>query len=81
MNLDLSDDETAALRELLRCQAFGSTEPKRRNIDGDRFPLSPRMRPYRAILAKIDPPKPLSPLPLLKSPGEAEDAAPQERRH
>jgi hypothetical protein len=47
MNLDLSDEETAALRELLR-----------QTIEGDRFPLSPRLRAYKAILAKIDPPKP-----------------------
>ena len=44
MNLDLTDAETSALRTLLR-----------QTIDGDRFPLSPRLRPYKAILAKIDP--------------------------
>ena len=54
MNLDLTDDEIAALRKLLRHQALGSTEPKRADIDGERFSLSPRIRPFRAILAKID---------------------------
>jgi hypothetical protein len=56
MNLDLTDAETTALRTLLR-----------QTIDGDRYPLSPRLRPYKAILAKIDPttvrpaPPPLAP--------------------
>jgi len=59
MNLDLSDAETAALRELLR-----------QTIDGDRFPMAPRLRPYKAILEKIDPPKPREPLPPLKPRGE-----------
>lgn len=53
MNVGLTDAETAALRTLLR-----------QTIDADRFPLSPRLRPYKAILAKIDrvPPPSLSPL-------------------
>jgi hypothetical protein len=58
MNLDLSPDETAALRDLLK-----------QTIDGDRYPLSPRLRPYRAILNKIDPTTvrpPLPPLPPVK---------------
>jgi hypothetical protein len=55
MNLDLTDEEAVALRELLR-----------RTIDGDRFPLSPRMRPYRAILAKIEPTLAVEPLPAPK---------------
>jgi hypothetical protein len=59
MNLELSDAETDALRQLLR-----------QSIDADRFPLSPRLRPYKAILAKIDPPKPREPLPPVKPPGE-----------
>ena len=59
MNLELSETETDALRQLLRT-----------TIDGDRFPLSPRLRPYKAILAKIDPPKPREPLPPLKPRGE-----------
>jgi hypothetical protein len=53
MNLDLTDAETTALRHLLR-----------QTIDGDRFPLSPHLRPYKAILAKIEsPPKP-APTPV-----------------
>jgi len=51
MNLDLSEDETDALRQLLRT-----------TIDGDCFPLSPRLRPFKAILAKIDPPQPRTPM-------------------
>jgi hypothetical protein len=39
MTLDLTDDETAALTQLLR-----------RTIDEDRYPLSPRLAPLRAIL-------------------------------
>ena len=42
MPLDLTDDENAALIELLRG-----------TIDRDRFPLSPRMRPLRSILEKL----------------------------
>jgi hypothetical protein len=59
MNLDLTDDETAALRALLR-----------QTIEGDRFPLVPRLRPYKALLAKFDPPPPQrAPLPPPKAPG------------
>jgi hypothetical protein len=47
MTLDLSDDETAALARLLR-----------RTIDEDCFPLSPRLAPLPAILAKLEPPQP-----------------------
>jgi hypothetical protein len=41
MVLDLSLDETAALAQLLR-----------RTINDDRYPLSPRLVPLKAILAK-----------------------------
>jgi len=53
MQLDLSDDETAALlRELDHI------------IDGDRFPLSPRIRILSAIRDKLRPPPPAhEPLP------------------
>jgi hypothetical protein len=46
---DLTDDEKAALIDLLRS-----------TIDEDRFPLSPRIRQLRAILAKLapEPPRP-----------------------
>jgi hypothetical protein len=56
MTLDLTDDETAALVRLLR-----------HAIDEDRYPLSPRLAPIRAILDQFDPPKPRpEPLPPLK---------------
>ncbi len=55
MNLDLSDDETAALTRLLRD-----------TIDGDRHPLSPRIQTLKAILDKIEPPPVREPLPPLK---------------
>jgi hypothetical protein len=60
MPLDLTDDETAALIELLRG-----------TIDRDRFPLSPRIRQLRAILTKIEPPAPrAAPYPAPKPIGE-----------
>ena len=43
-HLDLSDDETDALAKLLS-----------RTIDGDHYPLSPRICPLKAILAKLRP--------------------------
>jgi hypothetical protein len=49
MVLDLSDDETAALAQLLR-----------RTINDDPYPLSPRLSPLKAILAKLNPPQPPS---------------------
>lgn len=45
MTLDLTDDEAVAL---VRCL--------RHAIEDDRFLLSPRLAPLRAILAKLDPP-------------------------
>jgi hypothetical protein len=52
MNLDLSDDEKAALiRELDRI------------IDDDRYPLSPRIMTLKAILAKLRPEPFREPLP------------------
>lgn len=60
MNLDLTDDEARALAKHLR-QA----------VDYDPYPLAPRLDPLKAILAKLDPPKPKpEPLPPLK-PGDA----------
>jgi hypothetical protein len=44
MNLELDADEEAALRKLLRD-----------TVDGTRFFLSPRLLPYKSILAKMDP--------------------------
>ena len=43
MQLELSDDEREALAR------FWSA------IDADRYPLSPRLAPLKAILAKLDP--------------------------
>ena len=60
MPLDLDDTERGALIELL-------TE----TIVRDRFPLSPRIRALRAVLAKLVPPRPgPAPLPPPKPPGE-----------
>jgi hypothetical protein len=44
MTLELSDNETLALADLLK-----------RAIDRDRYPLSPRIQTLKAILAKIEP--------------------------
>jgi hypothetical protein len=52
MNIDLSDQETAAIiREL------------RDIIQNDRYPLSPRIRILRAILDNLEPPPVREPLP------------------
>jgi hypothetical protein len=66
MNLDLTDDETAALAQLLR-----------RTIDDDRYPLSPRLVTLRATLAKLEPPEPR---PELPPPLKAYDAPSAGRR-
>jgi hypothetical protein len=47
MKLDLTDDETQALVEHLK-----------RAIDNDPYPLSPRLAPLKAILAKLRPSEP-----------------------
>jgi hypothetical protein len=52
MTPDLTDDEKLVLAALLR-----------RGIEDDRYPLSPRLRPSEAILAKLDPPAPCPKLP------------------
>jgi hypothetical protein len=54
---DLTDDDIAALSDLIR-----------RAIDGDRYPLSPRILNLKAILAKLDPASapPATPHPPLK---------------
>jgi hypothetical protein len=55
MELDLTDEQTAALlRELDRI------------IDGDRYPLSPRIRTLKEIRALIKPYPVSEPLPPLK---------------
>jgi hypothetical protein len=55
MIIDLNDEETAALARLLSD-----------TIDGDRFPLSPRIQTLKAILAKLRPEPAREPLPSLK---------------
>jgi hypothetical protein len=47
MTLDLSDEEAAALTRHLR-----------EALDYARYPLAPRLDPLKAILAKLEPPKP-----------------------
>ena len=60
MTPELSDDDKAILAELLR-----------ETIERSRLLLSPRVRSYRAILAKLAPPTPRpEPLPPPKPPGE-----------
>jgi hypothetical protein len=54
-NLDLTDDEQAALVRLVK-QA----------IDSDRYPLSPRLYPLRSILDKLEPSAPREPRPAPK---------------
>jgi hypothetical protein len=51
-HLDLSEDEAAALIALLT-----------RTIDGDRYPLAPRVRTLKDILAKLRPEPAREPLP------------------
>ena len=59
MQPNLSPEDYAAIAALLRD-----------TIAADRFPLSPRVRGWRAILHKIEPPAPRRELPPLKPPGE-----------
>jgi hypothetical protein len=63
--LDLSADERRALIQLLR-----------HTIDGDRYPLSPRPAPLRAILAKLDRPAPRPELPPSPSAMNADRGSP-----
>ena len=55
MNLDLSDEESAALLAELD-----------RIIDGDRYPFSPRIRTLTAIRDKLRPPPVREPSPPLR---------------
>jgi hypothetical protein len=52
MNLELSDEETAAL-----------TQELHEIVESDRYPFSPRVRTLRGILAKIRPEPARQPLP------------------
>lgn len=56
MQIELSDHEREALIRFLRD-----------GIDQDRFPLSPRLAPIRAILDKLQPPAPKPDLPEPKT--------------
>ena len=69
MELDLTDDETAALARLLKS-----------TIDADRYPLSPRIQTLKAILDKIQPEPVREPLPPLKH-YEPPRASAARRRH
>jgi hypothetical protein len=71
MTLDLTDDDKAALIELLRDM-----------IDRDRFPLSPRIQQLRAILAKLAPalPRPQLLPPPKPSPRPSATLAKSRRR-
>jgi hypothetical protein len=60
MTPDFSDEELRILAKLVR-----------RTIEEDRFPLSPRLDPLRAILARLDPPKPKPERPQPLKPGDA----------
>ena len=55
MKPDLTDEETDALARLLRD-----------TIDADRYPLSPRVKMWKGILAKIRPEAKPEPLPPQK---------------
>ena len=70
MTPDLTDGDEAILGELLR-----------ETIARDRFPLSPRVRSFKAILDKLAPPAPRQePLPAPKPPGERSMALTKSRR-
>ena len=56
---DLDEKERGELLALLR-QA----------IDGDRYPLSPRVRRWKRMLAKLDPTPAVTPYPAPKPSGE-----------
>jgi hypothetical protein len=56
MNVDLNDEESAALLAEID-----------RIIDGDRYPFSPRIRTLTAVRDKLRPPPVREPLPPLRS--------------
>lgn len=58
--IDLSDDEHAAV-----------TAAVRHSIAEDRYPLSPRLAPFKSALAKLDPASVPKPLPERVPPPEA----------
>ena len=70
MTPELSDDDKAILAALLR-----------EIIARDRFPLSPRVKRFKAILDKLDPPAPRpEPISAPKPPGERSMALAAKKR-
>jgi hypothetical protein len=70
MRPDLTEADKTILIELLR-----------ETIERDRFPLSPRIKSLKALLAKLDPPASQpEPLPPPKPPGEQSMALRKKRR-
>jgi len=57
--IDLTDDEHAAVTTALR-----------KLIDADKFPLAPRLKPFKTALAKFDPQPARKPLPPPPQPGD-----------
>ena len=67
--LDLTEEEREVLVQTLR-----------QIIDGDRFPLSPRIRLLKAIPAKLEPPAPAAePFPAPRPPAEPTHAGRRRR--
>jgi hypothetical protein len=66
MHLDLSEEETFALLNLLT-----------KTIENDRYPLSPRIQTLRGILTKFGPMAPAPPPPA--RPPTAEERDPKQR--
>ncbi len=52
----------------------------RETIDRDRFPLSPRIKSLKAVLAKLDPPPRPEPLPPPEPPGQPNIVLAKKRR-
>ena len=69
MQLDLTEEEIAALTRLLT-----------NTIDGDHYPLSPRIQTLKAILAKIRPEPVREPLPPPKVYAPPQATAARRRR-
>ena len=63
MHLDLTDEETSALRNLLT-----------QTIENDRYPLSPRIQTLRGILAKFGRSAPAPPPPARPPTPEERDS-------
>jgi hypothetical protein len=69
MTIEFSDPERRALVDHLR-----------RSIASDPYPLAPRLRPLRAVLAKLDPPARAEPFPAPKPAGEPSLVLAKKRR-